>query len=410
MRVPRYVMILMILFVCIPILYGQESLMDDDTKSLLDSLDFRIEALEREIPRLEKARSYNLYFRKRELDYTLFLRHYHYFLFEEDLEHAQYLVNSRLKAVTTRGDNDAIAFYTEYKHDIARQIGNQQRRYQHLFEKEKNFKKEFERLIEGGDEYALVRAIRMTELAIKYAEERNLGNVLEYLHVYQQYAEALLFDLHSDYDLKLLTGNKRAYLKVFTPLVESDSIERIQEAAALNSACLSYTGQARSKIKPEFFLTQKKIVNSYLSDYNERQGIQENLAELGGQSIIARMDSLNRAGVYKWHDYIVVVGHFMPDSKFNNVKKGEAIIDADHTLVKYIRVNRLGNLNKSLDLGITYVIPFRMADPSSIFYYNPEVRQYQYMVCYTLVQNDEFTEKIRRLLPPLQFEEEISRQ
>ena len=53
------------------------------------------------------------------------------------------------------------------------------------------------------------------------------------------------------------------------------------------------------------------------------------LATLGGQLVVARMDTLNREGIYKWHDNIIVIGHFTPDSRIDNVKKGEAIMAAD---------------------------------------------------------------------------------
>lgn len=387
--------------------FGQESIMDPVTKKLLDSLDMRAGAIEKEIPRLAETRSPKYFFLKRELDYTLFLMEYHRLVFDEDLSKAEGLTVSRLKDATKRGDNDAIVFYREYRNRIQQEIINQQQRYQQLFAREKNFRKEFYRFINQGDEYSLQRAVRMTDLAIKYAEEKNLKSVVDYSKRYSSYANACLFDYYSTYDLARLTQNENSFHKSFDPLVESDSIELIKEAEQLVDHCYNYAQNTKSILDTNYFAIQRNVVRASLSDYCERKGNNVVLSTLGGQSIIARFDSLNREGVYKWHGNIVVVGHFKPDAKFDNVKKGEAIIEADRKLIEYIRVNRLAKLKKAVDIGPTYIIPFQNGEDYQDFFFNPEMKKFQYMVCYTKIESNYFTREISRLLPLLQFSAEI---
>lgn len=380
--------------------------MDAETRSLLDSLDRRVIHLEGELPTLLKTKSPSWFYKKRELDHTLFLKQYHSYLFEEDLESADALIESRLKGAKKRADKASIDFFLEYQRAIVVEKKEHQKHYQELFAKEKNFRKELELYLNAKDEYAVERAIRMTELAIKYAEERQLEQVLEYLYKYQGYAQAYMRDFESDYDLNRLTSSENQFLKVFTPLVESDSLHQIQEAGKLVRSCYDYSIQTNTKLDTSFFLHHEKLVKTSLSDYYDREGNLANLSALDGQSIIAKVDSLNRVGIYKWHDMILVIGHFKPEAKFSSVQRGEAVIHADQKLIHYVRINKLAKIGKVVKLGAASIIPYQNADSGSPFQYNPENKEYQYMICYQLVENQKLTQQIRQLLPPLLFEQE----
>jgi hypothetical protein len=377
--------------------------MDASTKRRLDSLDARIKYIESEMPGLAEIRSPDYFFVKRELDYTFFLSLYYRDVFDEDLDDARILIDSRINGAKKRSDLEAINFFTGFQHKLTLEIGNQQRRYNYLFAKEKNFRKEFNHFIDAGDEYSLERAKRMTDLAIKFASEKNLTPVLNYLEKYQRYAIACLFDFESRYDLKKLTASEQHFQKIFALMVQSDSLELIKEAGELVNHCYNYAASTKSVLDTNYFAMQRRVVNSSISDYFERKGNNQNLATMVGQSVIARFDTLNKEGIYKWHDNIVVVGHFKPDAKFDDVRKGEAIIDADHRLLEYIRVNRLAKLKDEVKIGQTYLIPFFFDNKTSEFCFNPALMKYQYMVCYTRIESTYFTREISKFLPPLQF-------
>lgn len=385
-------------------LNAQESLMDEKTRTLLDSLDHRAAHLESELPSLLENKSPKWFYKKRELDYTLFLKHYHSYLFEEELGMADKLIDSRLEGAKKRGDKDAIDFYLGYQKLIAVKKSEHQRHYQQLFAKEKNFRKAFMVFVKQGDEYSMHRAIRMTDLAIKYAEEKKLKEVQEYLNTYRNMAQAGLQDLQTDYDLKKMTDSEKIFLDVFTSLVESDSLESITEAGRLVQECFTYSKLSKSTLDTSYFTHQAKIVRTSISDYYDREGNLEDLALMEGQSILVRTDSLNRDGIYKWHDMILVIGYFTPEAKFVNVQKGEAVIQADRRLIDYIRVNRLASIGKDVSLGAATIIPFQNTETASPFKYNPEIKKYQYMICYSLVENQKVTRQITKFLPPLLFD------
>lgn len=400
--------IIFYLFIVISSSIGQEQFIDPDTKHLFDSLNNRIKYLETEIPRLSKTQSMNYFFKKRELDHTIFLAHYHRYVFDEELDKARKLIDSRLKGAKKRFDSESEKFYNEYAGKLTQEQINQQRRYQRLFEKEKNFRKELYLFIDAGDEYSLKRAERMVMLAMKYADEKKLETVKQYLTKYQHLIEATLFDHYSEFDLEKLTGSESQFNKVFLPLVESDSLEWIEKAGELVNHCYDYSAGSQTKLDTNFFALQKNVVATSISDYYDRMGNKVSLASIEGQSVIARLDTLNREGIYKWHDKIIVVGHFLPDGKSNQVKSGEAIISADRKLLEYIRINRLAHLGKEVKMGQTYLIPYMADDNSTDFIFNPEKKKYQYMVCYTSIKSLNTTREISKFLPPLQFDIELA--
>ena len=108
--------------------------------------------------------------------------------------------------------------------------------------------------------------------------------------------------------------------------------------------------------------------------------------------------------------FILVIGSVNFDSKSDNVRKGEAIIDADRTLFNYLRVNKLSKSNKTMELGKTYILPIKDRDKVSYFRYDDNVQAWQYIVAYTHVISPKFTRDIGRFLPPLQFQDNISSQ
>jgi len=387
---------------------GQDQFIDLATQQLFDSLDARVKALESELPRLSRSQSMNYFFKKRELDHTIFLTYYHRYIFDEDLEKAKDLIESRLQAARKRFDSESVKFFEQYAGKLTKEQIAQQRRYQLLFAREKNFKKELYRFIEAGDEYSLKRAERMVSLAMKYAEEKKLEMVSQYLISYRHLIEATIYDFYSDYDLKKLTYNEGQFNKVFLPLVESDSLERIQEAGELVSHCYSYASSLNTRLDTSFFVLQKNVVATSISDYHDRAGNNVSLASLNGQSVVARLDSVNREGIYKWHDKILVIGHFLPSSKSEQVKSGEAIISADRKLLEYIRINRLARLGNEVRMGHTFLIPYQDDRSSSDFIFNPNKMKYQYMVCYTVIKSQTLTRDVSKYLPPLQFEFELS--
>ena len=96
--------------------------MDPATRQMLDSLNHRITQLEKEIPRLAQTRSPQYFFQKQELDFTLFLSYYERYRFDEDLDEAANLVETRLLAAQKRKDETAINYYQPYRTEIAKEF------------------------------------------------------------------------------------------------------------------------------------------------------------------------------------------------------------------------------------------------------------------------------------------------
>ena len=286
--------------------------------------------------------------------------------------------------------------------------GSKRAHYQELLAKEKNFEKEYKKYIKPADDFAYNRTLRMLKLAINYAEESGRDETLEYLIKYERYTNALLFDLHSEFDLQKATSSESQFQKVFRPLVESDSLSIIQDGKELVEKCYDYSSATNSKLDTVFFAQQKLVVANALADWNERQGLTAELASLTGQSIVARRDSLNREGIYQWNDLVIVIGSVNFDSKSESLRKGEAIIDADRTLYNYIRVNKLAKVNKSMEMGKTYILPIDDNDKVRYYRFDPEKQAWQYIVAYTIVINPKFTREMSQFLPPLQFQDYIS--
>ncbi|MBN2487053.1 MAG: hypothetical protein JXB34_13850 [Bacteroidales bacterium] len=394
------------------LLKAQGRLTDQDTQRVFDSLDAKIRELENSYDQLSPKRDARFFSVSRELDMTRFAKQYKELIYDEELEAAGNLIDSKISEAEKRADKFAIDFYKGYKTSHTRLRGEKRTYYQQLLAKEKNFRKEFGNYIAPGDDYSLRRAARMVDLTINYAEDQKLKETLIYLYKYKHYASALLYDLHSHYDLKRLTGSESHFNKVFNALIDNDSLNVIKEAENLVNQCYHYSYAANTKLDTNFFAMQRIVAANAITDWNERQGISAELAMLTDEAVIARLDTLNRKGIYQWHNMILVIGAVEFSSKSDNVRRGEAIIDADKTLKNYLRLKKITKQGstKATRIGKSYMVPFMSENKKAYFLFDPHEQKYQYMICYSEVINAKTTQEIARFLPPLQFVEEISRQ
>jgi hypothetical protein len=371
-----------------------------------DSLDTRIDNLQKQIPRLKQSRDVAYYNLQREIDFTQFKKACEEYIQEEDLDNAKKLVETRLERAEFRRDQSSVNFYRNYKTDINDLIKQQRIHYQALFAKEKNFKKEFDRLAETGNQDSYKKTARMVNLAMKYARENNLSETIKYLESYLAYTEALIFDSGSSYDLAALTGSAKSFETIFNPLVESDSLKDLKEAEMLVSHCINYARLTGSKLSPEYFLKQRMVLTSSLSDLLIQQGREKELDRYTDQAVKARYDTINPCGVFKWHDQVIVIDEFSPTSSMEAVKKGEAILHADKMLSAYLKKNKLCASLDELKFGYAFVIPYLSNAKNSAFYYNARTQKWQYITCYTTIVDAGYTQRVSKFMPPLLFENE----
>ncbi|MBN1416673.1 MAG: hypothetical protein JW973_16340 [Bacteroidales bacterium] len=398
--------LLLVLSLHIIVLSGQDASLQPKTIAFFDSLDNRITVLQNQIPRLKQTHDISFFHIQRELDHSLFIKAYEQYVVDEDLFRAKDLVESRLERARLRKDKFSIDFYNSYKDKVYTQIKFQRMHYQELFEKEKNFRKEFFSITKDETIEAYQRALRMTDLALKYAEENNLTETAKGLNNYRRYAEARIFDLQSSYDLNEITKSQKDFEKVFIPLIESDSIRSVKEAEKLIDYCIQYSHFVNTPLTDEYLDQQKLAIASALSDLLDKQGSSSNLSSLTSQAVRGRLDSLNPRGVYKWHEYVIVISEFTPSSGFENVRKGEAIINADNVIASYLKKNKLCKSTDNLKFGYAYIIPYKSSNKSSSFLYHPGLQKWQYIACYTLINSPGFTREVSRYMPPIVFKEE----
>jgi hypothetical protein len=387
-------------------IYAQTARLERGSIAFFDSLDQRITGLQKQIPKLKQTRDVAYYNKQRELELTVFVKNVEEYIREEDLDNAKKLVETRLEKAEFRKEQYTVTFCRKYKDDVNNLIKQQRTHYQALFAKEKNFKKEFDRLAETGSSDNFQKTLRMVNLALKYANENSLTETIKYLDNYRSYTEALIFDAGSDYDLATLTGNAKEFEKVFIPLVESDTIEDIREAESLISYCINYSRLTGSRLDPGFFARQGLVVTSSLSDLLESKGREKELERYTDESVKARIDSLNPCGVFKWHEQIIVIDEFSPSSTMEAVKKGEAIIHADKMLAAYLKKNKLCTSEKDLTFGYAFVIPYHSDTKNSAFFFNSSSQKWQYITCYTSVIDLEYTQHVSKYMPPLLFRDE----
>ena len=402
------IILLVILVLSSNLATAQKSVGLSGTKETIDSLVSRIDILKNKLAQLKESRDPSLYYVKKEYDHTIFSKQYEELYVSEDLDKAKEIIEQRLEKATLRKDKVSISFYNDYKDRVNRDIKMQKIHYQTLFKKEKNFKKQFFNLVKEENMTAYSKASRMTELALKYAKENKLENTVEYLSHYKQYIDAVIFDHKSEYDLKKLTRNENDFEDVFVPLLSSDSIHQIKEAGNLVKYCYDYAASTKSIIDTNYFAKQQKTVKTAISDYFDKQHDDLELAQITDQAIIGRSDTINPAGVYKWQDRIVVIGYFTPQSGFENVRRGEAIITADKLLAKYVKENDIGRIKSGEKFGYTFLLPFQQEESVTDFLYDREKEKWQYMVCYTKVVSTYFTREISKYMPPIKFSDEAT--
>jgi hypothetical protein len=376
--------------------------------AFFDSIDHRIDYLQKQIERYKQVRDVAYLNFQRELDHTLFLKTYEQFVVNEDLDQAKDLVESRLKKSEFRRDQASVSYYNQYQENTYNLIKLQKMHYQALFLKEKSFKKEFDSWIAAGTLESYKRAQRMVNLATKYARENDLAETLKMLEEYDFYTQALIFDIQSGYDLAVLTNNSKSFEKVFQPMLASDSLKDMKEAEQLLSYCRNYGKLTASSLNGEYFKKQESLLTSALSDLLEKQGREKELAKYTDQSVVAKFDSLNPCGVFKWHDQIVVIDEFNPSSAMDHVKKGEAIIHADKMLSTYLQKNKLCTSINDLRFGYAFIIPFQSNAENTSFFYNKSSDKWQYIACYTVITNKTYTAEISKFMPPLYFQDEMN--
>ncbi|MBN2613683.1 MAG: hypothetical protein JXB00_19155 [Bacteroidales bacterium] len=370
--------------------------------NIIDSLEHRITYLEAQLPRLQESRNLQFHNTKRELDHVVFQKAYYEYLGEEELDNARSLTEKRLERAEYRNDGLSIDFYNRFKKHIYDQIKFQRMYYQTLFEKEKTFRKSFDAYLKEGTLESYLHAKRMTELSIKYAKENQLIETEKYLHRYHIYIQAVIFDHDSPFDLEKLSKNPDAFLKVFMPLVSSDSLTQIKQAEELLEQCHSYVSSLNNNFDTLLYKKNRLLVASALSDYYDRVG--NNITEGNSdQMILARLDSLNLPGVYKWHDFIVVINEFTPKYTSPNLKKGEAIMESDKKLFSYIKRQKLAKMNSGYKVYGTKFLPFKKDNNLEEFVYNASTKKWQYMICYETIENSEFTAQVRKYMPPMVF-------
>lgn len=342
---------------------------------------------------------------KRELDLTLFVKAYEEYIMKEELDKARALVESRIEGSKSRKDQYSVDFYNKYKDKVYAQLKQQRMFYQELLEKEKRFEKAYAEITKSGTLESYQKAERMIQLALKYANENDFKETAAYLKTYLLYNEAVIYDVHSTYDLVKLTNRSKHFEEFFNPLVESDSISSIMKAEDLLENCLNYSKLARTALDSTYFIQQSYVIATALSDLLNRAGREKELDNYTNQALKARLDTLNPSGVFKWNDYIVVIDEFIPGSSFENVKKGEAIIHADNMLSAYLIKNELCKSAGDLKFGYVYIIPYISNIRNSAFYYNTDTRKWQYIACYTIINSETYTRDVSKFMPPIYFDE-----
>jgi hypothetical protein len=373
--------------------------------AFFDSIDRRINNLQQQVTRLKQSRDVSYYNIQRELDHALFVKSYEEYALNEDLDKARELVEARLDRSEFRKDMASVKYYNLYKDDVFALIKQQRIHYQQLFEKEKNFKKELDIYLGTRDKPSCEKALRMIGLALSYAEENNLTETISYLERYRAFVQALVFDMESTYDLAELTSNTREFEKLFTQLISSDTLQIIREAAILLDHCKDYSRLTNSS-NDDFYDRLELAVTTAISELLERQGKELELSRYTDQAVTAKTDTINPLGIFKWHSRIIVIDEFVPTSSMENVKKGEAIMHADKMLATYLQKNKLCESVNDLKFGYAFVIPFKSNNKSSSFFFNTATEKWQYIACYSVINNPDYTSKVISFMAPLVFKEE----
>lgn len=400
-----------ILFIVISCLSGySQSVLSytQEQQALFDSLQKKIDILEERLKKQKNNMDASIYFTQKELEKAIFMKKYEEFVIDEKLDAAIDMTRAKIEESRKKKDQVSVDFYTQYEKRWYEEVRLQRIKYQDLFKSEKNFKKEYEKYTDLETVEGYEKAKRICVLAIKYAMETGGQNTtINYLENYWKAADAREFDLSSPYDLERLTSKEKFFDKLFLPLVESDSIQHIEEAGRIVDHCITYSNYTITPLPPAYFYKKRNVVAAAISDYYDKLGNKMDLSKLTDRAIKLRLDTLNPYGVFKWGQSILVIHYFTPKSNSVDVRRGEAILKADQQLIKYITLNDLGTIEEDDKMGYTFVIPYFRPEGRMDFYFDVSVEGFQYMVCYTMVKSPEFTQKIIKYMPPIQFEEEL---
>lgn len=386
-------------------LFSQKNISKSDIHAKIDSLTGRIEFLNQKLNHLKETRDPSLYYVKKEYDHTQFSKKYEELYISEDLEEAKDMIESRLEKAKMRNDKNSMRFYNNFKDRVNKDIKLQKMHYQALFEKEKNFKKEFFKYVKEENLESYLKAKKMTELALKYATENSFTNTSSYLKQYMAHIDAIIFDHDSKYDLYELTRKESEFEKTFIPLLSSDSIHHLKEAEKLVNYCYDYSANTKSLVDTNYFVKQRKAIKTALAEFYQEESDNLNLAKITDQAIHAKVDTLNPAGVYKWNDKILVIGYFKPRSNSERVRRGEAIVKADRFLARYVEENDIGRIKDGEKFGYTVLLPYSNGESTVDFLYDSNKEMWQYMACYTKVVSNYFTKEISKYMPPITFAE-----
>ncbi len=389
------------------LIIGQEKYISPEVQQKLDSLDVKIKRLEEFVTANTANRDAKYFYNKRELGLIRFVKKYEELIYDEDLDEAQTLIDAYTKAAQKNYDEYAVNYFNNYKTKLTNYRIEKQKHYQQLFTKEKTFKKEYDKYIESINEYSLIRSGRMIDLAINYAKGNNRTETLKYLYKYKNYNEALKIDLNSSFDLEELTGSISKFEKEFNLMLESDSLKILQDASKLLEECITYSHLALTEVDSNYYKRQRNVAANAIADWNTRQGMNVNISTLtGGAAVIAHYDSINKEGIFKWNNLIVVIGNVNFDSNSEMVRRGQAISAADRTLFNYIRLNRISDLKpKDQVAGTTFILPYNNQGKKQYYKFDVAKNSFQYMVCYKSVINEKVTEDVSKYLPPLQFKD-----
>lgn len=385
--------------------FSQQKIKKDHTTHTIDSLNQRIGFIQNQISEIGDNRSLNYLNLKRELDHTVFVKAYEEYIIDENLYKAQSMVEEHLERAEFRRDENSIDFYKNYRTRINDEIKMRKVRYQKLFTKESYYKNELNIYLKEKTLPSLERADRLNDMAIKYAKENNLLETLVYLEKYRKQIDGLIFDYNSSFDLQDLTNNEKAFNKQFLLLVKSDSLTKIKLAETLVNECLFYTKTVSSSLDTIFFNKKKNYVATAISDYYDKLGARMEMEKLTDQAVTARLDTINPVGVYKWHGKVLVINEFIPKYGSHNLRKGEAIIESDKKLMKYIKDQDVVKL-KDYDIGGTYFVRYKTSNSAEDFCYNFETKKWQYMLCYEVIGSELLTREVSKYMPPIVFREE----
>ena len=401
----NYIILILLLFKLNPNVFAQKFNKNYYQKKI-DSLSLEIETLNKQIEIFKKNDFIKFYQAQKKLDQLLFIKEYYKSLYYEDFNNIENQLNQLKQKALIDNDKNTLEFCELYKNQLDLQIKLYHMHYQKLFSNTKNIEKILNPYINKNDKNKLYEAINIIDYSLKYAKNHNFKEIEKYLINKKNYIEGLIFDIDSPFNLKQCTESEKKFNKIFIKLLKSDSLQDLKKAQELVNHCIFYCQKIKRPLDTAYFNKQKNIVIATMSDYYDRQRYLNNDVKFFDQAIKARLDTLNKPGIYKWHDKIVIINEINFKYNSENLQKGEAIIAADKTLIYYLKKMKLIETNKNLKIAGTKFIPYKNGNDISFFRYNNESKKWQYMISYSIINNKKLTEEIIKYMPPMIFIEE----